>query len=51
MLDQRRRRWADFVEMLFKMFCVCWVGSSATSGEDLSKLLRRRSQEVFKWRA
>ena len=26
MLDQRRRRWAGVVQMLYKCFCVCWEG-------------------------
>ena len=24
MLDQRRRRWSDVVQILYKCFCVCW---------------------------
>ena len=24
MVDQRRRRWDDVVQMLYKCFCVCW---------------------------
>ena len=28
-LVQRRRRWADVVQMLYKMFCVCWDSVSA----------------------
>ena len=28
MLDQRQRRWAGVVQMLYKMFCVCWVAVS-----------------------
>ena len=28
LLDQRRRRWADVVQMLYKCFCVCSVSHS-----------------------
>ena len=24
MVDQRLRRWADVVQMLYKLFCACW---------------------------